>query len=108
EPGISGSLLNQVAHLARPLHDAGDLTPLLDRIGDKKLALLGEASHGTSEFYRWRTKLSQRLIEEHGYRFIAVEGDWPACFVLNQFVKGRLGVQVSAQDVVRVFHRWPT
>lgn len=56
-----------------------DLDPLIEDIGDARLVLLGEASHGMSEYYQWRAKLSLRLIEEKGFNFVAVEGDWPDC-----------------------------
>src|ERR1051325_8960536 len=65
-----------------------DLDPLLEKIGDARIVMLGEASHGTHEYYTWRTHLSQRLILEKGFRFIAVEGDWPDCYRVNQYVKG--------------------
>ncbi|WP_458745251.1 erythromycin esterase family protein [Candidatus Nitrosocosmicus sp. T] len=61
---------------------------LLDRIGEAEYVLLGEASHGTSEFYQWRSEISKRLIIEKGFSFIAVEGDWPDCYKVNKYVKG--------------------
>lgn len=70
--------------------------------------LLGEASHGTSEYYTWRAKLSQRLILEKGFSFIAVEGDWPNCYSVNRFVKGYPGAGENAREVLRAFTRWPT
>lgn len=54
-----------------------DLDPLLDRIGDARVVLLGEATHGTSEFYRMRERISRELITRKGFRFVAIEGDWP-------------------------------
>ncbi len=65
-----------------------DLDLLLDRIGKLQYVLLGESSHGTSEFYKWRGEISKRLIKEKGFSFIAVEGDWPDCFEVNKYVKG--------------------
>src|SRR5690349_3325401 len=56
-----------------------NLDALIDRIGDAKCVLLGEASHGTHEYYTWRTQISKKLIEKKGFSFIAVEGDWPDC-----------------------------
>ena len=56
-----------------------DLDLLLERVGDSQYVLLGESTHGTSEFYRWRFEISKRLILEKGFSFIAVEGDWPDC-----------------------------
>ena len=50
---------------------------LFDRFGDRRIVLLGEASHGTSEFYRARAAITRRLIEEHGFTIVAVEADWP-------------------------------
>jgi erythromycin esterase-like protein len=73
-----------------------------------RYVLLGEASHGTSEYYRWRTTISQRLIEEQGFSFIAVEGDWPDCYRINRYVKGCVDSGESAREVLHNFARWPT
>ena len=70
-----------------PLKTDADLDPLLAAIGDARVVLLGEASHGTHEYYTWRTALSKRLIQEKGFHFMAVEGDWPACFEVNAAIK---------------------
>src|SRR5436190_15535946 len=70
------------------LKTSRDLDPLLECIGDSRYVLLGEATHGTHEYYTWRTAISKRLIEEKGFSFIAVEGDWPDCYRINRFVKG--------------------
>jgi erythromycin esterase len=91
-----------------PLENSGDLDPLIDYIGDAKYVLLGEASHGTHEYYTWRAKITQRLIQEKGFSFIGVEGDWPDCYRLNRFAKG---YQQSGKDTLSVlneFKRWPT
>jgi erythromycin esterase-like protein len=97
--------LNQIEN---PLRDERDLDPLLARIGDARYVLLGEASHGTSDFYTWRERISRRLIEEKGFRFIAVEGDWPDCYRVNRYVKGYPGAGESAFEVLHAFARWPT
>jgi len=96
-----------LAKLARPLATSRDLDPLMALIGDARFVLLGEASHGTSEFYTWRAELSKRLIAERGFSFIAVEGDWPDCYHVNRYVK-HLGPASSAEDVLHAFERWPT
>jgi len=89
------------------LRNSKDLDAMLDHIGDRRIVMLGEASHGTHEFYTWRTAISKRLIAEKGFNFIAVEGDWPDCYGLNCFIKGhRSGL--SAQAVLQGFDRWPT
>jgi len=71
-----------------PLQSKADLGPLLDRIRDARIVMLGEASHGTHEYYMWRAHISKRLIREKDFNFIAVEGDWPESYRLNRFVKG--------------------
>ena len=91
-----------------PLETADDLDPLLDRIGDRRVVMLGESSHGTSDFYTWRARLSQRLIREKDFSFIAVEGDWPDCYQLNRFIKAYPGAPSEALDAAQRFERWPT
>jgi erythromycin esterase-like protein len=97
-----------VRALARPLRSPADLDPLLDRIGEARYVLLGEASHGTAEYYEWRAHLTKRLIREKGFSFMAVEGDWPACYRVNRYVKGRADAGESAREALRAFERWPT
>jgi erythromycin esterase len=91
-----------------PLHSATDLDPLMQAIGDARVVLLGEASHGTSEYYTWRTALSKRLIQEKGFQFIAVEGDWPDCFEVNAAIKEKVESDTPASRVLQTFNRWPT
>ena len=93
---------------ARPLETEANLDPLIDRIGQARYVLLGEATHGTSEFYQWRATLSRRLIEEHGFSFVAVEGDWPDCYRVNRYAKKYPDAGASARDVLHAFERWPT
>jgi erythromycin esterase-like protein len=97
--------LNQIEH---PLRDERDLDPLMERIGDARYVLLGEASHGTSDFYIWRDRISRRLVEEKGFSFIAVEGDWPDCYRVNRYVKGYPESGENAIEVLHAFARWPT
>jgi erythromycin esterase-like protein len=104
----SRQLIAQVQAAARPLAGPDDLDPLLERIGDAPFVLLGGASHGTAEFYDWRARLSRRLIEEKGFAFIGVEGDWPDCYRVNRYVKGFSDSGASAREVVHAFERWPT
>jgi erythromycin esterase-like protein len=100
------ALISEIQALAKPLENPKDLDPLIDAIGDSKYVLLGEATHGTSEFYTWRAEISKRLITEKGFSFIAVEGDWPDCYAVDRFVKGLGGD--SAQKMLHAFSRWPT
>jgi erythromycin esterase-like protein len=90
------------------LNNINDIDLLLDRIGESQFVLLGESSHGTSEFYQWRSEISKRLIKERGFSFIAVEGDWPDCFKVNRYIKGYPDSGKSAYDILHSFNRWPT
>ena len=100
--------LAAVRAAARPLpgnehdHDA-----LLDLIGDAPLVLLGEASHGTHEFYRERARITRRLIVEKQFTAVAVEGDWPDAYRVNRFVRGR-GSDADADAALAGFQRFPT
>lgn len=105
---MSEPLADRLRRIARPLADDHDLDPLLERIGDAHVVMLGEASHGTSEYYTWRDRITRRLITEKGFAFIAVEGDWPDCYTVNRFVKGYDGAASDAREVLHAFSRWPT
>ena len=94
------------AHL-QPLTGPKSLDPLMERIGEARYVLLGEASHGTAEFYRWRAALTRRLIEEKGFTFVAVEGDWPDCQALHCSVTGAPGAPEDPREVLEGFRRWP-
>jgi erythromycin esterase len=92
---------------AYPLHQPADLDTLIDKIGDARIVMLGEASHGTHEYYTWRAHITKRLIKEKGFNFIAVEGDWPDCYSLNRYIKQYV-TDKKAYDVLNEFERWPT
>lgn len=93
---------------ARSYETSEDLDPIIEAIGDAKIVLLGEASHGTSEFYTVRAELSKRLIEEKGFTLIAVEGDWPSTQQINRYIKGYDEEEKDVRDVLKAFNRWPT
>src|SRR3954454_3595376 len=88
EPPVNDQLLEMIQSISHPLREPADLDPLMERIGNARYVLLGEASHGTHEYYLWRDAISRRLIEEKNFSFIAVEGDWPDCYRINRFIKG--------------------
>ncbi len=92
---------------ARQLQSADDLDEIIKNIGNSRVVMLGEASHGTKEFYDWRTLISQRLITEKGFSFIAVEGDWPDCYRYNRYAKGYDTQFASASEAVASYRRWP-
>jgi erythromycin esterase-like protein len=77
-------------------------------VGASRFVGIGEASHGTHEYYRWRAELSRRLIEEHGFRWIGVEGDWPDCWRINRWVRGQEDQDLDAYGILAHFERWPT
>ena len=80
----------------------------MEQVGGRRLVCVGEASHGTHEFYSWRADLSRRLIEEHGFTWIGVEGDWPDCWRINRWVRGLADQELDAAGVLSTFERWPT
>ncbi|RYY14399.1 MAG: erythromycin esterase family protein [Chitinophagaceae bacterium] len=90
------------------LTDAGSLQPLIDAIASRPVVMLGEASHGTHEYYTWRITITKRLIEEKSFRFIAVEGDWPDCYLINRYVKGYEDAGGNIREIMNRFDRWPT
>lgn len=79
-----------------------------EKIKDKKVVMIGEATHGTSEFYLWRAQLSRYLIEHHGFNFVAVEGNWPECYEVNRYVKKFEGSMETGFGVLNSFFKWPT
>ena len=95
-------------HAVRPLTGAlDDYDLLLERIGDRPLVLIGEASHGTHEFYRERAVLTKRLIVEKGFDAVAVEADWPDAYRVNRYVRGE-SADTDAEEALRGFERFPT
>jgi erythromycin esterase-like protein len=95
-----------IADAAEPLPDIDDSAfgALFDRYGDARVVLLGEASHGTSEFYRARAAISRRLIERHGFNIVAVEADWPDAATIDRYVRHRQ----PREGEMRAFERFPT
>lgn len=87
--------------------ESSELDPLMDLVGDKSFVLIGEASHGTHEFYKTRIELTKRLIVEKGFTVVTAEADWPDSVIVNRFVKGQ-GDSVDAFDSLSGFQRFPT
>jgi erythromycin esterase-like protein len=102
------SIEASIKNHAIPFQHSAHLEPLIEAIGDARYALLGEASHGTSEFYTTRTEITKKLIQEKAFTFIAVEGDWPSCYEVNRYVKGYDTPYNSSKEVLQAFNRWPT
>jgi erythromycin esterase len=89
-----------------PLRSVDDLDILLNEMRNARIVLLGEASHGTAEYYNWRAAISKRLIAEKGFNLIAVEGDYIDLYRLDQCVKGE-SQDTSIKHVLSGFNRWP-
>ncbi|MFG2088436.1 erythromycin esterase family protein [Spirillospora sp. NPDC048824] len=106
--GPAPSDAEDVHGAALPLEYEEDLGPLLDRIGDARCVLIGEASHGTHEYYGWRAALTRRLIAERGFSFVAVEGDWPDCRRVGRSVTLAPGSPEDPRDALDAYERWPT
>lgn len=79
---------------------------LFDLVGDAQFVLIGEATHGTSEFYAARAHMTRRLIEERGFCAVAAEADWPDAYRVNRYVRGR-GGDAFAEEALRGFERFP-
>lgn len=107
-PAADDVLVNALRETAYPLvGSVRDYDPLIGRIGEARFALLGEASHGTHEFYRERAEITKRLIAERKFTAVAVEADWPDAYRLNRYVRGA-GDDVDAVDALADFRRFPT
>jgi erythromycin esterase-like protein len=103
---LTRSLPELIRASAEPLPDIDDdrFAAFFDRYGDARVVCLGEASHGTSEFYRARAQISKRLIAHHGFNIVAVEADWPDAATIDRYVRHR----EPREGERRAFERFPT
>lgn len=92
---------------AKPLDEAAVLDELTTAMRDRRLALLGESTHGTHEYYTWRGQITRRLVADAGFRFILVEGDWASLHELNRYVKHLPGAPATAREALAAQQRWP-
>lgn len=101
------SLADHVRAVAEPLiGSTGNYDSLLDLVGEARFVLLGEASHGTHEFYRERAQITKRLIQERGFSAVAVEADWPDAYRVNRFVRGASD-DIDSVEALGGFKRFP-
>lgn len=97
-----------IRQIARPLSGTpADLDPLIDAIDNARFVLIGEASHGTHEFYEIRAEITKRLIQEKGFIAVAVEADWPDAYRVNRYARGLDG-DMTPEEALRGFERFPT
>jgi erythromycin esterase-like protein len=102
------TLTDKVREAAHRLTGAPyDYDPLMDRVGNARFVLIGEASHGTHEFYHERAQITQRLIKEKGFTAVAVEADWPDAYRVNRYVRGANGDEFAIEALAD-FQRFPT
>ena len=120
EGGSEAGLAGDIAAVAEPFGSVDELPldGLLSRIGDRRIVLIGEASHGTSEFYLARQRITRALIEEKGFDFVAIEGDWPDAARIDHYVRhaetppsewtafARFPVWMWRNEEVRAFVDW--
>src|SRR5881275_1480572 len=95
-----------IARSARSISSAADYDALIEMAGGAQFVLIGEASHGTHEFYKTRAELTQRLIAEKGFRAVACEADWPDSFRVHRYVTGRSD-DADANAALSDFRRFP-
>jgi erythromycin esterase-like protein/predicted phosphoribosyltransferase len=107
-PTPDSALIKALRETANPLAgSARGYDPLIGRIGEARFALLGEASHGTHEFYYERAEITKRLITEKKFAAVAVEADWPDAYRVNRYVRGASD-DVDAVEALADFRRFPT
>jgi erythromycin esterase-like protein len=94
-------------HARRWTGSLGEDRDFVDRLAPHQLVLLGEATHGSREFYRERARVTRALIEHHGLTAVAIEGDWPDAYRVNRYVLGQSS-EASAEQALRGFRRFPT
>src|SRR5919202_1563028 len=102
------NLTDLVRKSAYTLTDSpSDYDPLLNAIGEARFVLIGEASHGTHEFYRERAEITKRLIQERGFTAVAVEADWPDAYRVNRYVRG-MNDDATSEQALAGFSGFPT
>jgi erythromycin esterase-like protein len=105
--GIAAPALHEHAVASALAHADDPYRALVDRVGGARVVLIGEASHGTREFYRERAEITRRLLERKGFAAVAVEADWPDALRVNRYVTGA-GDDTDAADALGGFKRFPT
>ncbi len=99
--------VQSLANAARSLRGTGEAyDAVMDLVGDSRFVLLGEASHGTHEFYSERAEITKRLITDKGFHAVAVEADWPDAYRVNRYVRGE-SADTLADEALSDFERFP-
>lgn len=100
-------LIDIITEAAQPLSGDNKYSTLLDQIGDARFVLIGEASHGTHEFYQARIEITQQLIEKKNFMAVAIEGDWPDAYRIHRYIQGK-GNKNDSEEAFSDFKRFPT
>jgi erythromycin esterase len=100
--------INQADTKYYSLESKDGLAPLVLAAAKANFVLLGESSHGTSEYYLWRAEISQHLIKDHDFGFVILEGDWSDIYKLNLYIQHLDSSHQSAREIMENFNRWPT
>ena len=108
KPAQANQIVESSQIIYHPLESDKDLDILIKEIGDARIVLLGESTHGTREFYEWRSLITKRLVTEKGFNVIAVEGEWADSYRVNRFIKGPAADSAQAVALLRQYDRWPT
>lgn len=104
---IHQKLIMCLNDVIEPLSESADYSSLIEKIGDARFVMLGEATHGTHEFYQTRIEITQQLIQQKGFMAVAIEGDWPDAYRVHCYIQGREGVQ-DPENSLNDFKRFPT
>ncbi len=94
-----------MAEAAEPFGDLHELCDLVERFSDRRVVMLGEATHGTAEFYQARARITEMLVDRHAFNIVAVEADWPDASVYDAYVRG-LPRPVVPQSTFTRFPTW--
>jgi erythromycin esterase-like protein len=105
-PAVAQNVVDSIRYY--PLQNEDDLDVLIKEIGDANIVLLGESTHGTHEYYTWRTAITKKLITEKGFDFVAVEGDWTDSYKIDQFIKGPSRDSAAMIEALKQYDRWPS
>lgn len=101
------NLIDTLTTAAEPIsQDHNKFTSLLEKIGDARFVLIGEATHGTHEFYQARAEITRELIRNKGFMAIAIEGDWPDAYQVNRYLHGKWNKEDCGQALAG-FKRFP-
>lgn len=100
-------LIDVINEAANPLEKPTDYSLMMEQIGDARFVMIGEASHGTHEFYQTRIEITQQLIQKKGFMAVAIEGDWPDAHRVHRYIQGRSEID-NSKSALDDFKRFPT